>query len=208
MDETIRLGGASPMDPIDERRHDGSERVEALATAIVEKLRLRADDLLVDLGCGAAPFHREILRRVRLRHQIIVVDPSGERLERTTPHPGIRSVRMDPTTFARTPVQYDKILIVDALARIGAQVDLFRRLYARLNGGGALLVVEPWEAWRRCSDPVTDFLRSSGFELESAMRTIGASERVGLITAAKSPPQPDARRRAVGTRSADVGARA
>ena len=159
--------------------------MRGLAAATIARLRLREDDLLVDLCCGAAAFDVAILRQRGLRDQIIGVDSSEERLARMPVHPGIRCVRMELATFCELPVQYDKILMVDTLAHLRAPALVFAGLFERLRRGGVLLLVEGRGAGQQRTEEIPVQLRASGFEVEGDSLAPGGADRVVMITAAK-----------------------
>jgi len=189
MAETIRSGDARSAALGGPHGYRGPEFIRALTAAMIQKLRLHEDDLLVDLCCGGAPFALEILRQVPLRYQMIGVDVSEERIARMPVHSGIRCVQMDLATFCEMPVRYDKILMVDAIAHCADHARLFAGLFGRLSDGGALLLVESGDAWWPRARMFTACLRASGFRVECGARTLGVGGRVGLITAARPRPQ-------------------
>jgi hypothetical protein len=112
---------------------------------LVELLGLRPDDLLVGLGASLSPHCLAMLELVSLRYQIVLVDPLPARLARLASESSVRLIGMSALEFARFPIQWDKIVLDDAVAAEdddGAD-ELLSLLFARLRPGGRMIAVLP-----------------------------------------------------------------
>jgi hypothetical protein len=114
-----------------------------LVWRLVELLELGPDHLLVGLGAGASPHCHAMLELVSLRHQMVLVDPQPNRLARLANEPSMRLVAMSALEFARFPIQWDRILLDDALAAEDGEGELLPLLFARLRTGGRMVVALP-----------------------------------------------------------------
>jgi hypothetical protein len=114
-----------------------------LVWRLVELLELCSDHLLAGLGAGSSPHCHAMLEVVSLRHQMVLVDPHLSRLARLANEPSMRLVGMSALEFARFPVQWDRILLDDALAADGGVDELLRLLFARLRPGGRMVAALP-----------------------------------------------------------------
>jgi SAM-dependent methyltransferase len=157
------------------------EFVRALTSKMIEKLQLKEDDLLVDLGCGTGMYSLDILKQVSLKQPVIGVDPYPEMLAKIPGDAPIKRLVMDGLEFSRQPGSYDKILIKETVHHIAERDELFANLYERLKPGGILLLVHVppnvqyplfQKALERCldwhADPaeLTRQLRHAGFRVE------------------------------------------
>jgi hypothetical protein len=126
---------------------------KGLLGKLLALLDLGADDLVVQLGCGF-PHLRALVELVPLRHQVLVIDPSAERLEPFAGTPLLRPVAMDALDFVAYPMQCDRILIDDTVLCPESAFVLARGLFARLRPAGRLLaaaVAAPADAPRPTS---------------------------------------------------------
>ncbi|MPZ39481.1 MAG: methyltransferase domain-containing protein [Rhizobiales bacterium] len=115
--------------------------VRALTSKMIEKLQLKEDDTLVDLGCGTCIYSLDILRQIPLKQPVIGVDPYPEMLAKIPDGAPIRPIAMDGLEFSKRPGRYDKILIKEAIHHVAERDELFGNLYQRLSPGGTLLLV-------------------------------------------------------------------
>ena len=139
---------------------------------LVELLELRPDDLLVGLGASSSCHCLAMRELVSLRYQMVIVDPLLKRLMRLANAPSVRLVEMGALEFARHPIQWDKILLDDAVAaEDGDRMDeLLSLLFKRLRAGGRMIAVLSASALTpsaslRQSMEFACRVRDSGFEV-------------------------------------------
>lgn len=157
------------------------EFVRALTSKMIEKLQLKEDDLLVDLGCGTGMYSLDILKQVSLKQPVIGVDPYPEMLAKIPGDAPIKRLAMDGLEFSRQPGSYDKVLIKETVHHIAERDELFANLYEHLTPGGILLLVhvppnvqyplfqkalERCLDWHADPDELTRQLRHAGFRVE------------------------------------------
>lgn len=157
------------------------EFIRTLTSKMIEKLRLKEADTLVDLGCGTGMYTLDILKQISLKNSVIAVDPYPEMLARIPEHAPIKRVARDGLEFSRQPGRYDKILIKEAVHHITERDELFTNLYQRLTGGGILLLVHVPPAvqyplfdkalerclqWHANPDELTVQLKRAGFRVQ------------------------------------------
>jgi ubiquinone/menaquinone biosynthesis C-methylase UbiE len=111
---------------------------------ILERLDLRADDRVIDLGCGTGIFSRAIAARVR---EVICADPSAEMLAQLPEtHGALAPVQASAEDVAsgRVGLPYDHvdgILIKEALHHVNDRETVINGLARLLAPGGRMLVV-------------------------------------------------------------------
>jgi ubiquinone/menaquinone biosynthesis C-methylase UbiE len=115
--------------------------IRRLTRKMIDKLQLREDDRLVDLGGGTGIYALDILEQVPLRHPVLLVDYSGAMLARAPDDPRLESLEMGGLEFACGEGRYDKILIKETVHHIADRARLFAELHERLAPGGRLLLV-------------------------------------------------------------------
>jgi SAM-dependent methyltransferase len=157
------------------------EFVRCLTRKMIEKLRLREEDVFVDLGCGTGMYSLDILKQIRLKNPVIAVDPFAEMLAKIPPDAPLTPLQLDAATFARRPGTYDKILIKETVHHIDDKKELFSELHQRLAPGGILLLVhvppkvqyplfrkalQKCENWHADPDELTSLLEQTGFRVE------------------------------------------
>jgi trans-aconitate methyltransferase len=155
--------------------------VPTLAAKMAEMLRLQEDDVLVDLGGGSGIYTAALLDQVELREPVVLVDYFAEMLEQVPDDLPVEKVNMDALAFASEPRRYDKLLIKETVHHIDDRPLLMRRLYERLEPGGALLLVhvppeldyplfeaalERAKSWHADPDELESQLREVGFETD------------------------------------------
>jgi trans-aconitate methyltransferase len=155
--------------------------VPTLAAKMAEMLRLQEDDVLVDLGGGSGIYTAALLDQVELREPVVLVDYFAEMLEQVPDDLPVEKVNMDALAFASEPRRYDKVLIKETVHHIDDRPLLMRRLYERLEPGGALLLVhvppeldyplfeaalERAKSWHADPDELESQLREVGFETD------------------------------------------
>lgn len=154
--------------------------------AMIARLGLEPDDVLVDLGAGTGMYTADILQQVPLRRPAIVVDPFPEMLAQIADHVPVERVVADALEFAAQPRQYDKVLMKEAVHHVAHHDELFGRLFERLPSNGRLLLVHvPPELdyplfraaldrarrWHADPDELTAALTRTGFGVERERRT-------------------------------------
>lgn len=157
--------------------------VPTLAAKMVEMLRLKEDDVLVDLGGGSGIYTAALLDEVALRDPVILVDSFAEMLDQVPEDLPVEKVHMDALAFAAEPRRYDKVLIKETVHHIDDRLLLMRRIYERLNPGGALLLVhvppdldyplfedalERARSWHADPDELERQLDAAGFQTDRA----------------------------------------
>lgn len=155
--------------------------VRKLTHKMIEKLQLREDDCLVDLGGGTGLYALDILEQVRLRHPVLLVDYSGAMLARAPADPRLRTLELGGLEFACRDGRYDKILIKETVHHIADRARLFAELHERLSPGGRLLLVhippqidyplfraalERSLRWHADPDELVRHLEAAGFTVE------------------------------------------
>lgn len=155
--------------------------VPTLAAKMAEMLRLKEDDVLVDLGGGSGIYTAALLDQVELREPVILVDYFAAMLEQVPDDLPVEKVNMDALAFAAEPRRYDKVLIKETVHHIDDRPLLMRRLYERLEPGGALLLVhvppdldyplfedalERAKSWHADPDELEAQLGAAGFETD------------------------------------------
>jgi ubiquinone/menaquinone biosynthesis C-methylase UbiE len=165
----------------DEFLYYSPEFVRALTRKMIEKLRLTADDTLVDVGCGTGMYSFDILEQVPLEYPVTGVDPFAEMIEQIPPQAPIVPICEDALTFSRRKAAYDKVLVKETIHHVDNQPEFFANMYRNLPDGGILLLVHvPPEvqyplfdaALARCltwhADPLElhRMLEESGFKVE------------------------------------------
>jgi trans-aconitate methyltransferase len=155
--------------------------VPTLAGKMAEMLRLKEDDVLVDLGGGSGIYTAALLDQVDLRQPVVLVDYFAEMLDQVPDDLPVEKVTMDALAFAAEPRRYDKVLIKETVHHIDDRPLLMRRLYERLEPGGALLLVhvppdldyplfeealERAKSWHADPDELEEQLDAAGFETD------------------------------------------
>jgi protein-L-isoaspartate O-methyltransferase len=162
-----------------------------LEKRLVELLDLQPEDLVVGVGTYSSRYCLAMLEQVLLRHQIILVEASTQRLDRLASVPRVRLSSMSALEFARFPAQWDKILLDDSLvAEDGDGADeLLRLLLTRLQPAGRMIAVPCASARTRSaalqrSTALASRVRDSGFEV-SFDATQPGSDSYGLVVGVK-----------------------
>jgi trans-aconitate methyltransferase len=119
-----------------------SEYIQFLTTNIIEYLRLKSTDTLVDLGCGTGIYAKSILKLLKLDNPIICVDPSKKMLEQIpSSSPEYKTIALDAIAFLSQAGFYNKVLIKEVIHHVDNKESLFRNLFQRLTSGGILLLI-------------------------------------------------------------------
>jgi len=117
--------------------------VPALTQRILELLRVRSGDLVIDLCWDDGAPELAFLEDVRRRSQLRGVRPFGERLARLLATSGVRVVQMEGDAFGRFPMRYEKVLLRGGFSRFRNRLrGSLQPLFERLDPGARLLVVD------------------------------------------------------------------
>lgn len=161
--------------------------VAPLEKHLVELLALQPEDLVVGVGADSSRYCLAMLEWVSLRHQMILVEASAQRLGSVASVPRVRFSGMSALEFARFPTQWDKILLDDTLvSEDGNGADeLLHLLLARLRPAGRMIAVPCASARTRSaalqrSTALASRVRDSGFEV-SFDATQPGSDSYGLV---------------------------
>lgn len=158
--------------------------VRSLSSKMIERLALKPDDRLVDLGCGTGMYAMDILRQVPLRYPIACVEPSRDMLARLPRMGGLTPINVDAQSFARSRARYEKVLMKETIHHIAGKQELFLNLYKQLTKSGmARFVHVPrkldyplfqealvrCEQWHVDAGHLTRLLERAGFETDQDM---------------------------------------
>src|SRR5690554_3612422 len=157
--------------------HYSSDFVRWHTEAMIERLHLVPEDVLVDLGGGTGMYSLDIIEQVRLRSPVIVVDPFPQMLEQIPDDAPVERVAEDALRFSEQPRQYDKVLIKEAVHHVVEREQLFRNLYDRLPPGGRVLLVHvppelDYPLFQAARDRSLRW-HANPDELEAALRRVG-----------------------------------
>lgn len=157
------------------------EFIRTLSAKMVEKLDLRRSDVLVDLGGGTGMYSLAVRERVHLEQLSYCVDPYPEMLDQIPAKAPIKPVCMDALAFSEEVLDYNKVLVKEAVHHIKDRELLFSNLYQRLPRGGRMLLVhvppnvqyplfqkalERARHWHANPDELIIQLKKAGFEVE------------------------------------------
>jgi ubiquinone/menaquinone biosynthesis C-methylase UbiE len=155
--------------------------IRRLTRKMIERLQLREDDRLVDLGGGTGIYALDMLEQVPLRQPVLLVDYSGAMLARAPADSRLEPLEMGGLEFACREGRYDKILIKETVHHIEDRARLFAELHERLSPGGRLLLVhippridyplfraaiKRSLGWHADPDQLVRHLEASGFAVE------------------------------------------
>lgn len=165
----------------DAHRHYAEQFVPMLSVCMVDKLNLRNDDRLLDLGGGTGIYTRAILELVGLQQPVTIVDPVAEMLAQVPSTLPVERVEMDALAYSRMPGVFDKVLMKGAVEYVDDKAELFSNLHTKLSRHGVLLVVntppsidhplfesarDRSRTWYVDSQLLLELLEEAGFEVE------------------------------------------
>lgn len=121
--------------------HYSDDYIRFMTANMIEYLRLKSTDTLVDLGCGTGMYSQSIFQQIQLDNPIICVDPSEEMLSQVplSYHYQIRAV--DAINFVSQPEVYNKVLMKEVIHHINNKELLFSSLFERLLPDGIFLLI-------------------------------------------------------------------
>ncbi|WP_414581467.1 class I SAM-dependent methyltransferase [Scytonema sp. PCC 10023] len=117
------------------------EYIKFMTTKVIEYLRLKPTDTLVDLGCGTGIYAKSILKQIQLDNSIICVDPSEKMLQQIPDSPQYKIMALDAIDFLSQAEVYNKVLIKEVIHHIDNKELLFSRLFQRLTSDGIFLLI-------------------------------------------------------------------
>ena len=165
----------------DEFLYYSPEFVRTLTARMIDKLRLKPDDTLADIGAGTGMYSLDILRQVPLENPVICVDPYEEMLAQIPKEAPITPVTADAVAFSERPGTYNKVLIKETIHHVQRKAELFANLRRNLSGDGVLLLVhvppavkyplfdkalERCLGWHADPDDLVALLDDAGFAVE------------------------------------------
>jgi len=154
---------------------------------IIESLALRSDDIVADIGGGTGLISHLIFKRVRLKNEVLCVDPSDSMLAEIGRLKGVKPLCMDAHDFAEEKSgQYDKLLLKGMIHHLADRISLWNKLSERMNeNGGLLIVTRPktpslpffkgalasFSAGQPTSGLLVEELEETGFQTEVAVQS-------------------------------------
>jgi trans-aconitate methyltransferase len=108
---------------------------------IIEYLRLKSTDTLVDLGCGTGMYSQSIVKQIPLDNPIICVDPSEEMLSQLPSSYQYKARAVDAIDFLSEPEIYNKVFMKEVIHHINEQELLFSSLFKKLPPNGIFLLI-------------------------------------------------------------------
>lgn len=115
--------------------------IKFMITNIIEYLRLKPTDTLVDLGCGTGMYAKSILKQIQLENSIICVDPSEKMLEQIPDSPQYKTLALSAIDFLSQAEVYNKVLMKEVIHHIDNKELLFSRFFQRLTSDGIFLLI-------------------------------------------------------------------
>jgi ubiquinone/menaquinone biosynthesis C-methylase UbiE len=119
------------------------EFLEWMTECIVDRLRLRSGDRVLDLGCGTGLYARRLVERTGC---VVCVDPSAGMLEQVPDDPRLEAVQASAEELASgravLPVeQFEAILVKEAIHHLADPAAVIEGLVGLLAPGGRFLIV-------------------------------------------------------------------
>ena len=155
--------------------------VRALTAKMIEKLRLSETDVLADIGCGTGMYSLDVLKQVSLKAKIIGVDPCHEMLAQIPDKAPITPIAEDALEYSRREVNYNKVLIKEAIHHVHRKDEFFGNVHRNLSAGGIMVLVhvppavqyplfdaalERCLGWHADPDELVQLLQDAGFQVE------------------------------------------
>ena len=110
---------------------------------IQEKLQLKPDDVLVDIGGGTGWMTQRLWKAAGLKEPALCVDPSAAMLEKAKEREGVTPVLATAEQFFSSPsrVPFNKVLICGSFHHIPNQKAMLHEMAKRLPVGGHCLII-------------------------------------------------------------------
>ena len=153
---------------------------------ITRHLELEKDDVFVDIGGGTGVFTKLVSTHAELESTPFCIDPSKEMCAKAEASGGIHVICEDANKFVSRNMDYDKVLIKEAIHHIKDRRHLWNGLFSHLRFGGRVLVVTrpqitPMPLFKAAKDAffknqppcefLVDELKSEGFLVKSNIDT-------------------------------------
>lgn len=104
-------------------------------------LSFSKDDVFVDLGGGTGRISDYLCQKHNFSYQPYCVEPSIKMAKLASEINSIRVLNTDAITFSEMPLNYNKILLKEAVHHIKNRDTLWRNLNDKLCDGGSILIV-------------------------------------------------------------------
>ena len=148
---------------------------------IQEKLQLKPDDVLVDIGGGTGWMTHRLWKAAGLKEPALCVDPSAAMLEKAKEREGVTPVLATAEQFFSSPSQvpFNKVLFSGSFHHIPNQKAMLHEMAKRLPVGGCCLIVSRTYLPAFLSQPVylkdeeqVALLRDAGLEVSTERQCI------------------------------------
>lgn len=162
--------------------HFSDQYKEWMLSHITSRLKLDKEDYFIDIGGGTGTFTKLVSAYAELSKTPLCVEPSREMCAKAEECGGVRIMCEDANEFVNRNMQYDKVLIKEAIHHVKDRGHLWSGLFTHLSVGGRILIVTrpqnipmplfkaAKEAFHRNQPPYdifVDELKSKGFSVES-----------------------------------------
>ena len=109
---------------------------------IVKSLKLKKDDILIDLAGGTGFFSSFIHEKVGLNNKVICIDTCKEMIEKAKNYDNILTMCESASLFShKKKMKYDKIFIKEAVHHFENRTEIFTRIYNQLNINGIICIL-------------------------------------------------------------------